>query len=167
MTNLPRAVPQQADSYIKSCTRRERDLSHLRPPPRGGPPLGPGFSGQSMPHSGKLALGEALISPPHLHSHSNRKWDAHCLIHRGCAWPGWIRAQLDDPAWVAHPSPFPPWLAKAPAGDQTDGWIGTPGCLSVRRFQARPAACPWKEGGGAANSDSWVLHWCQGAICSL
>lgn len=163
---MPRAVPQQADSHIKSCTGRERDLSHLHPPPREGAPLGRGFSGQSVPHSRKLALGEALISP-HLHSHSNRKWNAHCLIHRGCAWPGWIRAQLDDPAWFAHPSPISPWLAKAQAGDQTDGWIGTPGCLSVWRLQARPAASSWKEGGGAVHSDSWVLHWRQGTISCL
>ena len=36
-------------SHVNSCRRTERDLSHVHPPPPMRAPVGPGFSGQSMP----------------------------------------------------------------------------------------------------------------------
>ena len=73
-------------------------------------------------HSGKPAPGEALISP-HLHSHSNRKQDSHCLIGRG--WAPTTPAQ-GSARMTGHSAPLSPReLAEAEAGypvQQSDKW---------------------------------------------
>lgn len=67
-------VAQQAGSPSKSCNLERKGSQPFTPPAsRGGPPWGQFSPDNQWHHSGKLAPGEALISP-HLHSHSNRKW---------------------------------------------------------------------------------------------
>lgn len=98
-------------------------------------------------HSGKAAPGEALISP-HLHSHSNRKQDSHCLIGRGWA-PGKASSGLscDDLAWAARCSSPPPqaagrspsWAPVRQPDEWPDRWLDRHTWMSDMQTPSRPA----------------------------
>lgn len=110
-------------------------------------------------HSGKPAPGEALISP-HLHSHSNRKQDSHCLISRGWApatpAQGSARMTGHSSSLVPQTAGRSPSGAPCPAVRQVAGQVAGEAHLDVRHADSKQAS--W-----AVKGDSWVLYGGQSA----
>lgn len=146
-------------SRVNSCRRTERDLSHVHPPPPMGPQWGQVSRDNRCHHSGKPAPGEALISP-HLHSHSNRKQDSHCLISRGWApampAQGSARMTGHSSSLVPQAAGRSPSGAPCPAVRQVAGQVAGEAHLDVRHADSKQAS--W-----AVKGDSWVLYGGQSA----
>lgn len=139
-------LASHAGSHVQGCPRRKRDLSYLQPSPltEGGPPSGPGFSGQSMASFREACprRGPDPPPPPHLHSGGNRKRDSAARLG-----PVSSRLSSNDPAWAAGNLPTaPPQPSAGRPGWQPDRWLERHTWVSDVETPSGLAAFPWEGG---------------------